>query len=78
MTIRYFELVAHDGDYKLYDLYIFNSQTSQKAMCCMPKRGLEFMDCEIMRFYKLLNSTAMVEPVSFFVPRRVSLTLFQS
>jgi len=71
VTIRYFELAhCEESDWKLYDLYIFNSQTSQKALCCMPKRGVEYMECEIMRMYKLLNSTAMVEPVSFFVPRR--------
>ncbi|XP_063722959.1 coronin-1A-like isoform X2 [Symsagittifera roscoffensis] len=71
VTIRYFEIVvSDDGEVKLYDLFLFNSQTSQKSMCFMPKRGLDFMDCEIMRSYKLLNSSPMVEPVSFFVPRR--------
>ena len=75
VTIRYFEIVvSDDGEVKLYDLFLFNSQTSQKSMCFMPKRGLDFMDCEIMRSYKLLNSSPMVEPVSFFVPRRVRKT----
>merc|ERR1719499_1555461 len=63
VTIRYFELVHHEEGYKLFDLYIFNSQSSQKALCSMPKRGLDYMECEIARMYKLLNSTAMVEPV---------------
>lgn len=73
VTIRYFEIVAAEdggGEAKLYDLFMYNSQTSQKSMCFMPKRGLEYMDCEIMRCYKLLNSSHMVEPVSFYVPRR--------
>ncbi|XP_075243634.1 coronin-6-like isoform X2 [Convolutriloba macropyga] len=74
VTIRYFEIVAPEdgaaGEVKLYDLFMYNSHTSQKSMCFMPKRGLDFMECEIMRCYKLLNSTHMVEPVSFYVPRR--------
>ena len=36
----------------------------------MPKRELDYMNCEVMRFYKL-NSKGMVEPISMTVPRKV-------
>jgi len=36
----------------------------------MPKRKLEYMNCEIMRFYKL-NPKGMIEPISMTVPRKV-------
>lgn len=35
----------------------------------MPKRHLNFMDCEVMRFYTLMG--VIVEPISFTVPRKV-------
>ena len=38
----------------------------------MPKRELNFMKCEVVRFYRLLTAGAgCVEPVSMTVPRKV-------
>lgn len=38
----------------------------------MPKRGLDVSSCEIFRFYKLITTRSLIEPVSMIVPRRVS------
>lgn len=37
----------------------------------MPKRGLDVCSCEIFRFYKLITTKSLIEPVSMIVPRRV-------
>lgn len=37
----------------------------------MPKRGLDVSSCEIFRFYKLITTKCLIEPVSMIVPRRV-------
>lgn len=37
----------------------------------MPKRGLDVSTCEIFRFYKLITTKSLIEPVSMIVPRRV-------
>ena len=38
----------------------------------MPKRELNFMKCEVVRFYRLLTAGAgCIEPVSMTVPRKV-------
>lgn len=37
----------------------------------MPKRGLEVSSCEIFRFYKLITTKSLIEPISMIVPRRV-------
>uniref|UniRef100_A0A8C0BDF3 Uncharacterized protein n=1 Tax=Buteo japonicus TaxID=224669 RepID=A0A8C0BDF3_9AVES len=36
----------------------------------MPKRGLEVSACEIFRFYKLIPTKSLIEPISMIVPRR--------
>ncbi|XP_012878699.1 PREDICTED: coronin-2A [Dipodomys ordii] len=36
----------------------------------MPKRGLDVSSCEIFRFYKLITTKSLIEPVSMIVPRR--------
>uniref|UniRef100_A0A8C5TMQ4 Uncharacterized protein n=1 Tax=Malurus cyaneus samueli TaxID=2593467 RepID=A0A8C5TMQ4_9PASS len=38
----------------------------------MPKRGLDVAACEIFRFYKLIPTKSLIEPISMIVPRRVS------
>lgn len=37
----------------------------------MPKRGLDVSTCEIFRFYKLITTKSLIEPISMIVPRRV-------
>lgn len=38
----------------------------------MPKRGLDVSACEIFRFYKLIPTKNLIEPISMIVPRQVS------
>lgn len=38
----------------------------------MPKRGLDVSSCEVFRFYKLVTTKGLIEPLSMIVPRRVS------
>ena len=40
----------------------------------MPKKDLDYMKCEVMRFYRLLTKNC-VEPLSMTVPRKVWHTL---
>ena len=37
----------------------------------MPETGLDVSSCEIFRFYKLITTKSLIEPVSMIVPRRV-------
>jgi hypothetical protein len=38
----------------------------------MPKRHMDYMKCEVMRFFKLQHTKGLVEPISMTVPRKVS------
>ena len=49
---------------------MYQSNLPQRGVGSMPKRKLDYMNCEIMRFYKL-NSKGMIEPISMTVPRKV-------
>ena len=49
---------------------MYQSNLPQRGLGSMPKRELDYMNCEVMRFYKL-NSKGMVEPISMTVPRKV-------
>lgn len=49
-------------------LYLFNALPPGM----MPKRGLDVAACEIFRFYKLIPTKSLIEPISMIVPRRVS------
>lgn len=65
-NIRYYE-ITDEKDY-IYFLSEYKSNTPQVGLGCMPKRGCDVSSCEIMRFYKAMNS--IVEPISFQVPRK--------
>ncbi|KAF4090832.1 hypothetical protein AMELA_G00056250 [Ameiurus melas] len=39
-------------------------------MGVMPKRGLDVCSCEVFRFYKLVTTKSLIEPLSMIVPRR--------
>ena len=41
----------------------------------MPKRELDYMKCEVMRYYKL-QTKGLVEPISMTVPRKVALAMY--
>ena len=52
---------------------MFQSNSPQRGAACMPKRLLDHMQCEVMRFFKLIPSKQIVEPIVFTVPRKVCL-----
>uniref|UniRef100_F6SSS0 Coronin n=1 Tax=Equus caballus TaxID=9796 RepID=F6SSS0_HORSE len=59
----------------LWDQYLnylteYRSYNPQKGIGVMPKRGLNVSSCEIFRFYKLITTKSLIEPVSMIVPRR--------
>lgn len=66
-NIRYYE---YDSD-SLYPLSEYQSSTPQRGMCFLPRRALNVSECEIARAYKVAGT--MIEPISFVVPRKVSL-----
>ncbi|KAL2781826.1 coronin-2A [Daubentonia madagascariensis] len=67
-NIRYYEVSA-DKPYLSY-LTEYRSYNPQKGIGVMPKRGLDVSSCEIFRFYKLITTKSLIEPVSMIVPRR--------
>lgn len=69
-AIRYYE-VTEESPYVHY-LDIYQSSVPHYGVGYMPKRHLDYMTCEIMRFYRLLRSKYTVEPVVMKVPRKVS------
>ena len=49
---------------------MYQSNTSQRGVGVLPKRHVNFMECEVMRFYKL-QTKGTVEPIAMTVPRKV-------
>lgn len=64
-NIRYYEFENDD----LHFLSGYQSTEPQRGMAFMPKRALNFLDCEIARAFKVSGNT-LVEPISFKVPRK--------
>uniref|UniRef100_A0A8C9EK65 DUF1899 domain-containing protein n=1 Tax=Pavo cristatus TaxID=9049 RepID=A0A8C9EK65_PAVCR len=67
-NIRYYE-ISPEKPYLSY-LMEYRSHLPQKGIGMMPKRGLEVSACEIFRFYKLIPTKSLIEPISMIVPRR--------
>ena len=51
-------------------LTMYQSSASQRGVGVLPKRHINFMECEVMRFYKL-QTKGIVEPIAMTVPRKV-------
>ena len=51
-------------------LSMYQSNTSQRGVGVLPKRHVNYMECEVMRFYKL-QTKGIVEPIAMTVPRKV-------
>ncbi|KAJ8336154.1 hypothetical protein SKAU_G00394970 [Synaphobranchus kaupii] len=66
--IRYYE-INPEKPYMQY-LTDHRSHLPQKGLGVMPKRGLDVGSCEVFRFYKLVTTKSMIEPLSMIVPRR--------
>ncbi|KAF2988438.1 hypothetical protein EK904_004943 [Melospiza melodia maxima] len=67
-NIRYYE-ISPEKPYLNY-LMEYHSHLPQKGIGMMPKRGLDVAACEIFRFYKLIPTKSLIEPISMIVPRR--------
>ncbi|XP_076996272.1 coronin-2A isoform X2 [Tamandua tetradactyla] len=67
-NIRYYE-VSPEKPHLSY-LTEYRSYNPQKGIGVMPKRGLDVSSCEIFRFYKLITTKSLIEPLSMIVPRR--------
>ena len=64
-----FRLYEVKNDYMTY----LNSQNygePHKGVAVMPKRGVNFMACEIMRFYRVLPNKNLIEVLNWTVPRK--------
>ncbi|XP_064645556.1 serine/arginine repetitive matrix protein 2-like isoform X4 [Lineus longissimus] len=67
-NIRYYEIVDEAPYCHFLSAYL--SGHPQKGFGVMPKRGVDLTKCEIVRFYKLLSSKPLIEPISMRVPRK--------
>lgn len=69
-NIRFYELLKEAP----FISYLNESSCSKAhtAVCLFPKRGLNVLQCEIMRIFRVDAEQLVIEPLSFFVPRRVS------
>ncbi|XP_058239278.1 coronin-2A isoform X3 [Hemibagrus wyckioides] len=67
-NIRYYE-ISSEKPYVHY-LTEYRSLLPQKGMGVMPKRGLDVCSCEVFRFYRLVTTKSLIEPLSMIVPRR--------
>ncbi|XP_012737749.2 coronin-2A isoform X2 [Fundulus heteroclitus] len=67
-NIRYYE-ISSEKPY-IHFLTEYRSQSPQKGMGVMPKRGLDVSSCEVFRFYKVVTIKSLIEPLSMIVPRR--------
>ncbi|OWK53506.1 Coronin-2A [Lonchura striata] len=67
-NIRYYE-ISPEKPYLNY-LMEYHSPLPQKGIGMMPKRGLDVAACEIFRFYKLIPTKSLIEPISMIVPRQ--------
>ena len=67
--IRYFEIV--DEAPYVFFLSMYQGNGPQRGVGIMPKKEMKFMECEVMRFFRL-QVKGIVEPLSMTVPRKVS------
>uniref|UniRef100_A0A158Q8T5 Coronin n=1 Tax=Elaeophora elaphi TaxID=1147741 RepID=A0A158Q8T5_9BILA len=67
-NIRFYELLK-DAPFISY-LNESSGSKAHTAVCMLPKRGLNVLQCEIMRIFRVDAEQLVIEPLSFFVPRR--------
>ena len=70
--IRFFE-VTDDSPYVFF-LSMYQSTIPGRSVCSLAKRHMDYMKCEVMRFFKLQHTKGLVEPLSMTVPRKVCVT----
>ncbi|CAG9535470.1 unnamed protein product [Cercopithifilaria johnstoni] len=67
-NIRFYEL-SKESPFISY-LNESSGSKAQTAVCLLPKRGLNVLQCEVMRIFRVDAEQLVIEPLSFFVPRR--------
>lgn len=67
-AIKYFEIIADPPG--VFFLSMYQSKDVKRGAAAMPKRLLDHMQCEVMRFYTL-QTKGLIEPISMTVPRKV-------
>ncbi|KAM3721965.1 Coronin-2A [Dirofilaria immitis] len=67
-NIRFYELL-NEAPFISY-LNESSGSKAHTAVCLLPKRGLNILQCEIMRIFRVDAEQLVIEPLSFFVPRR--------
>lgn len=66
-NVRFFEVISEPPYLQFLNLY--QSTVSQRGMGVLPKRCVDYKQCEVMRFYKLDNKGSVV-PLVMTVPRK--------
>ena len=64
----YFE-ITKESPY-VYFLNMYQPTQPVRGAACLPKKHVNYMHCEVMRFYNLITK-GLIEPVSMTVPRKV-------
>jgi len=76
-TIRYYEFEMNGDKPEIHFCSQYASNESTAAIGCMPKRGVDVNTCEIMKFFRVVNTPTpnvfKIEPLSFKVPRKSDL-----
>ncbi len=70
-TIRFFEVT--DTKPYVFGLSLVTYTLPARGVCVMPQHNLNYLKCEVMRFYRLQQTKSVVEPVNMIVPRKVCL-----
>lgn len=65
-VLYYYEISVPDASVQLLDK--FQSATPFDAVCMLPKRVVDFRNCELARFLRVAASA--IEPFSIYVPRK--------
>ncbi|GAB1607962.1 coronin-1C-A-like isoform X1 [Argonauta hians] len=68
--ISYYEIFEEEP--YVYYLSVYKSSEPQRGIGMLPKRGVNVNNCEIARFFKLLNN-GLCEVIPFTVPRKSEL-----
>jgi hypothetical protein len=66
--IRYFEIT--DESPYVFFLSMYQSNVPQRGVGVLPKQHVDYMHCEVMRFFKVQHTKGIVEPIAMTVPRK--------
>ena len=69
-NIRYYEVTNEEPF--VFSLSMHQSTVSVRGVGILPKRLVNVREHEICRFYRVVQTKGIVEPLSMIVPRKVS------